>query len=449
MQIFAEVVKRYWNGELKDNKDLDDLVEYIKEKYNFKNKDTQFIQDHIRIAMGLNPNSRNEFQDEMKMVKEMKEINQPIVAKIEGACEYCEDEDSCKDVCKHEAHIYRRNKGPIIENNKCLSCGECVTRCDFGALADKIEFIPLIDFLKDENTDVYAAVAPAIVGQFGEDVSVGQIRTALRLLGFKDMIEVAMFADILTIKEAFEFMQLVKDEEDFYLTSCCCPVWFNLVKKNYPKLFDHMHPSISPMIASGRFLKTLYDGSKVVFISPCIAKKGEAKEPSLKGDIDFVLTFRELKEIFEALNINLRDLPSDEKDQASFGGRVYARTGGVSFSVKTVVNRLDPTRLIKLKAKRVDGVKDCNNILDELSKNRKIDYNFVEGMGCKGGCVGGPRTNIDTDKATSLVNEFGEDSLIMTPFDNINVMKILKQVGLNSIEDIIGENKISKILKRE
>ncbi len=450
MQIFAEVVKQYWEGELKSNEDLNNLVKYIKVKYNFKDEDSSFIQNHIRVAMGLDPSSKGKFEDEIESVKNLKEVKKPVVAKIDGICAYCDEEDcKCKDSCKHEAHIYRRSQGPIIENNKCLSCGECVTKCNFGALADKIEFIPLIDFLKDKNTDVYASVAPSIVGQFGEDVTMGQIRTGLRFLGFKDMIEVALFADMLTIKEAFEFTKLVKKEEDFYLTSCCCPVWFNLVKKNYPKLFDHMPPSISPMIASGRILKKIYKDVKVVFISPCIAKKAEAKEPGLKGDIDFVLTFRELKEIFETLNIHLKDLPSDEKDQASFGGRVYARTGGVSFSVKTVVNRLDPKRLIKLKAKKVHGVKACNKVLEELFTGKKIDYNFVEGMGCSGGCVGGPRTNIDVDKATSLVNEFGEDSLIMTPFDNMNIIKILKAFGVNRVEEIIEDNQVSKILKRE
>lgn len=450
MKIFAEVVKMYWNDELNDSGDLNKLAQDIKEKYNFIDKDIPFIKDHIRIAMGLDPKGEDDFQDEINIIKNSKEISKPVVAKIDGVCEYCDDEDcNCIDACKYEAHIYRRNKGPIIENNKCLNCGECVTKCDFGALADKIEFVPLIDFLKDKSTTVYAAVAPSIIGQFGDDITMGQIRTALKLLGFKDMVEVALFADILTIKEAFEFTELVKEEKDFFLTSCCCPVWFNLVKKNYPKLFEHMPPSISPMIASGRFLKKLYNDVKVVFISPCIAKKAEVKEPSLKGDIDFVLTFRELREIFETLDIDLKDLPNDEKDQASFGGRVYARTGGVSFSVKTVVNRLEPRRLIKLRSKKVDGVKKCKQILDELSLGKEIEYNFVEGMGCNGGCVGGPRTNIDSDKATKLVNEFGEDSLIMTPFDNINVMKMLRQFGINSIEEIVEDNEVSKLLHRE
>jgi len=449
MHIFGELVKKYWNGNLKNGDDLNKLSEEIKNKYNFKDEDISFIKDHIRIAMGLDPTGDVEFKDELDIIRNSKEISQPIVAKIEGVCNYCDDDDcKCKETCKYEAHIYKRTEGPIIVNNKCLNCGECVVSCDFGALADKIEFMPVIDLLKDENTKVYVTVAPAIIGQFGEDISLGQLRTAFKIMGFEDMIEVALFADILTIKEAFEFDHLVKDKDDFFLTSCCCPVWFNLTKKNYPRIFEHMSPSVSPMIASGRILKKLYKDVKVVFIAPCIAKKGEIKEPELKGDIDYVLNFRELEEIFRALEINLKELPGDEKDQASFGGRVYARTGGVSFSVKTVVNRLEPRRLIKLNSKKVDGVKDCKKILDDLSMGKDVDANFVEGMGCEGGCVGGPRTNIDMNRATKLVNDFGEDSLIMTPFDNLNVMRILKELGLNSIEDIVESEDMVKLLSR-
>jgi len=448
MLIFGELVKRYWSGSLKSAEDLNRLSLDIKEKFNFTEADLPFIKDHIRIAMGLDPSGSPDFNAELDIVARSEEVGEPIIAKIHGVCEYC-DSKKCNDVCKHEADIYRRSEEPVIVNNKCISCGECIASCDFGALADKIEFIPLVNLLKDGNTVVFAAVAPAIAGQFGDNVSMGQLRTAFKLMGFADMVEVAMFADILTIKEAFEFSHLVKTEEDFYLTSCCCPVWFNLTKKGYPDMYKHMSPSVSPMIASGRILKHLYPGAKVVFFAPCIAKKSEINEPELKGAIDFVINFRELAEVFSALEIHPENLQGDDKDQASMGGRIYARTGGVSFSVKTVVNRLEPRRLIKLRSTKVDGVKSCKQILDDLSEKKNIGANFIEGMGCTGGCVGGPRTNIDLERAVKIVNETGEDSLIMTPFDNLNVMKILKQMGVDSIEEIIHNELVSKLLTRE
>jgi len=447
MIIFGELVKRYWNRELNSNEDLNLLAREIRDKFGFSDDDMPFIKDHIRIALGLDPAGDADFTDELDIVRKSRAVGEPIIAKIQGPCEYCDNEE-CNMVCRHEAQLYRRSDGPVIVNNKCLSCGECVVSCDFGALADKIEFIPVVNLLKDKNVQVFAAVAPAIVGQFGDNITMGQLRTAFKLMGFADMVEVAMFADILTINEAIEFNKLVKTEKDFFLTSCCCPVWFNMVKRNYPGLFSHMSPSVSPMIAAGRFLKKLYPGCKVVFISPCIAKKSEINEPDVKGAIDFVVNFREMAEVFSALNINIESLPADEKDQASMGGRLYARTGGVSFSVKTVVNRLEPRRVIKLKAKKVDGAKNCKQILDDLAAGKEIGANFIEGMGCLGGCVGGPRTNIEVEKATKLVNEFGEDSLIMTPFDNLNVMKILRQLGIESIEQVVEDKVVSEMIKR-
>ena len=281
--------------------------------------------------------------------------------------------------------------------------------------------------MRDEKIKVFAAVAPSIAGQYGENVNMAKLRTVFKKLGFEDMIEVALFADILTIREAYEFDRLVKSEEDFFLTSCCCPLWIKLVRKNYPDLFEHMPASVSPMIAAGRFLKKMYNNSKVVFISPCIAKKVEANEEDLKDDIDYVLSYQELSEIFEKVEITLENLSEDDQDQASFAGRIYARTGGVSFSVKTVINRIAPGRLINLRAKQFDGTKECIDILKKISNGKDIDANFIEGMGCVGGCVGGSKTRIDYKVATNYVNNYAEDSIIMTPMDNLNIINIIKK----------------------
>lgn len=450
-EMFRELVKKAWFGELQII-DLNEILENMQKKYGYQTEEIAFLRNHMRLLMGLNPRGDEDFTNETEKMEEFGHISGPVVSKLEGICEQCSDEIEecgCFEVCKYEAQIYRRKAGPEIINNKCFNCGQCVAKCSFGALAEKIEFVPLINLLKNARTPVFAAIAPSIAGQFGENVTLGQLRTAFRLLGFKDMIEVALFADILTIKEAFEFNSLVKTKNDFFLTSCCCPIWINFTEKQYPQLFTHMSPAVSPMIASGRVLKALYPQAKVVFISPCLAKKAEAKDPRLADAIDFVVTFRELDDIFKSLEIKLDELPGDEKDQASFAGRLYARTGGVSFSVKTVVNRIAPRRLIKFKAKRIDGVKDCKAILDDLVNGKEINANFIEGMGCEGGCVGGPRTLMDVHKGTTLANEFGEDSLIMTPFDNMNVVKILQELGFNDIQDIVELEEAEKLFVRE
>ena len=450
MEIFKELLKYEWKGHLR-NEDLEEVTENIIDKYNYTEKEIPFIKDHIRVAMGLNPNHSEIFNQELEEMRDNARIESPILSKIEGACQHCGEEFEecdCFDSCKYEAQMYKKSTGPIIIEDDCLTCGRCTVKCSYGALADKIEFIPMVDLLQDKKTRVFAAVAPSIAGQFGDDISMGQLRTAFKLMGFEDMVEVALFADILTIKEAYEFDQLVTTKEDFFLTSCCCPVWINMVEGSYPELFEHMSPSISPMIASGRFLKKLYPDAKVVFISPCTAKKAEAKNPQLEEAIDFVITYQEMKEVFEVLKTKLEELPEDDKDHASFAGRVYARTGGVSLSVKTVVNRIAPDRLIHLRAKKVHGVKECKDILEELKSKKGIGANFIEGMGCIGGCVGGPKTNNEREAGTSIVNEYGEESLIMTPMDNMNIIRILKECGLNKFSDIYEKEEIIALLAR-
>ncbi len=449
MYILHELVKRYWNGELNTADDLEELAREIQAKYGFAEDETGFIKNHIRVAMGQDPKADPGFSDELDRVRRAERVRQPVIANIDGPCRFCNDEKCECQVGLYETRLYRRNREPVIENNKCLSCGRCVTACDFGAIADKVEFLPVIELLRDKSRPVFAVAAPAIAGQFGEDITWGKLRTAFKLMGFEDLVEVAMFADILTIKEAIEFNDQIRTEKDFFLTSCCCPVWINMVKKSYPDIRKYMSLSVSPMIASGRILKKLYKDARVVFIAPCIAKKAEIKEPDIEGAIDFVINFMELKEIFDALEINLRDLPPDDKDQASMGGRMYGRTGGVSWSVKTIVNRLAPERVIKLKPIKVDGVKKCKEILDKLSKGEKIDANFIEGMGCTGGCVGGPRTNIEPDKAAQYVNECAEESFILTPFDNQNVMKILEQFGIESGDKLLENEEMHGLLTRE
>lgn len=452
MYIFSELVRRYWNGNLDQIPDLDELVRDIKEKFGFDDSEVPFIRDHIRLAMGLSPSGSELFKEELDMMRGGGEIKKPIVSKVEGPCRFCGDQQCrCDTLGKYESPLYLRDStmedgGDSRED--CIGCGFCVDGCDFGALAEKIEFLPVIEFLRRKDTPVYAVTAPAIAGQFGENVTMGMLRAAFLKMGFADMIEAALFADILTIKEAVEFDRLVKDRDDFFLTSCCCPVWFNMIRKSYPEIYEHLSPSVSPMIASGRILKILYPGAKVVFFAPCIAKKSEAVEEELKGAVDYVVNFRELQEIFLALDIDPAALQPVEKDQASLGGRIYARTGGVNFSVKMVVNRLDPARVIRLKARKADGVQDCRERLDALRAGGKDIANFMEGMGCKGGCVGGPRTNIETGKAAELVNEFGEDSLILTPFDNLNVVKILRQFGIQSIEEITENEEVGRLLSR-
>ncbi|MGB4004827.1 MAG: [Fe-Fe] hydrogenase large subunit C-terminal domain-containing protein [Halanaerobiales bacterium] len=194
--------------------------------------------------------------------------------------------------------------------------------------------------------------------------------------------------------------------------------------------------------------KEIIPGSKGCFYQSLYGQKSRGQRPRQADAIDFVITYQELKEVFTVLELEPGQLPEDDKDHASFAGRLYARTGGVSLSVKTAVNRIAPDRLINLRAKRVDGVKACKEILDKLKNGEALDANFIEGMGCEGGCVGGPKTNIDKVKAREIVNEYSEESLIMTPMDNMNIIRILGELGLKDFSDIYKNEAIVYLLSR-
>jgi iron only hydrogenase large subunit-like protein len=323
----------------------------------------------------------------------------------------------------------------------------CIESCPNGGILDKVEFLPLLDLLKSKST-VIAAVAPAIVGQFGENVTINQLRTAFKKLGFADMVEVAFFADMLTLKEAVEYDNFVKNERDFMITSCCCPIWVGMLKRVYDDLVKYVSPSVSPMIASGRVLKTLNPNCKVVFIGPCIAKKGESKEKDLLGDIDFVLTFTEVKDIFDSLGIIPGKLEEDlSSEYASKGGRLYGRTGGVSIAVGDAIERLFPSKYKLLKTAQAHGVRECKDILEKI-KSREVSANFIEGMGCIGGCVGGPKAILKKELGKEAVDSFADKSEIKVSVDSNCMKEVLSQLQINSIEDFKDKNKI-EIFERE
>jgi ferredoxin hydrogenase len=257
------------------------------------------------------------------------------------------------------------------------------------------------------------------------------------------MVEVAFAADMLTIKEAVEFDKHVNKEGDFLITSCCCPMWVGMLKRVYDNLVKDVSPSVSPMIAAGRMIKTLNPDAKVVFVGPCIAKKAEAREKDIDSAIDYVLTFEELKGIFDVLDIDpikLHGIPSIE--YASRGGRLYARTGGVSIAVSEAIEELFPEKHSIFKAAQANGVKECKAILEKAQAG-EIDANFIEGMGCIGGCVGGPKALIPREYGKEVVDRVAYDSPIKVSTHSDIMNEVLSDLGINSLKDFQDEHKIS------
>ncbi len=383
--------------------------------------------------------SNNEYSEEF-LDQLLHPENQPLFIKSDS-CKNCSNKNSpaCEVACLFSA-IKRDETGKVVvDQNDCLGCGRCMEICENKGLIERKDLIPILDILNSKSVPVYAMIAPAFNGQFTLDVTAGKLRSAFKCLGFYGMLEVAMFADLLTLKEALEFDRTVHEDRDFMLTSCCCPIWVAMIKKIYHELIPHMPPSVSPMVACGRAIKKMHPDAVTVFIGPCIAKKAEAKEPDIKDAVDYVLTFQEVKELFDLAEIDFSQLPEDLRDHSSMAGRLYARTGGVSEAVQRTLNRLNPDRKIKLKATQANGAIECKQLLKEITEGN-IKANFMEGMGCVGGCVGGPKAIIPYKEGTEHVNDYANLAAYKSPIDNPHVIELLNQLGFNTIEDFLEKD---------
>jgi iron only hydrogenase large subunit-like protein len=359
-----------------------------------------------------------------------------------GDCNCPPDKPSaCQRSCIFDAIVQGEDGVIRIDKEQCVGCHACIDNCKSEKLTASRDILPALNAIRLAKGPVYALIAPAFLGQFSQEVTPGKLRNAFKQLGFSGMIEVALFADILTLKEALEFDKNILTESDFQLTSCCCPMWIGMIKKVYNELMPHVPGAVSPMVACGRTIKVLHPDALTIFIGPCLAKKAEAREKDISDAVDFVLTFQEVQDIFEVAEINPAEMEESEKDHSSRAGRIYARTGGVSEAVEKTLDRLNPHREISIKTMQADGVPACKEMINRL-KEGKIEANFFEGMGCVGGCVGGPKVMIARDKGRENVIEYGDTATYKTPIDNPYVIELLHQLGFDTVESLLEHSDI-------
>lgn len=270
-----------------------------------------------------------------------------------------------------------------IDDKKCISCGQCVVGCPFGAISDRTFMVDVIR-LMNSGVKVYAMVAPAIEGQFGADVSVGMIREAVKDLGFTDMFEVSLSADFVSKNEALELEEKVKAGEK--MTTSCCPAFVNMIKKHFPQLADKMSTTVSPMQATAGLIKAMYPDALCVFIGPCIAKKSEVIDSITMGGADYALTYEELYAMMEAKGVDPADY-TGELQQGSKYGKNYSVSGGVTAAVLQTYKERNED--VPVKVCKANGAIECKKALTLLKVGR-LPEDFIEGMACVGGCVSGP-----------------------------------------------------------
>ena len=288
-----------------------------------------------------------------------------------------------------------------IDDDICVACGQCMSACPFGAIADKSQIYQLIKAIKNGD-EVVAAIAPAIIGQFGPKVSPGKMKAALFALGFKDVFEVAVGADVGCVAEAHHYVKEVTTGEIPFLFTSCCPAWAALVKKQFPDLASRVSEELTPMVATARSIKINHPTARVVFIGPCAAKKLEAARRTVRSYVDFVITFEELAGMFAAKGVNfdtIEELPV--RVEATGAGRGYACAGGVAGAIEKCIKEYYPDTEVKIQ--HAEGLADCKKTL-LLAKAGKLNGYMLEGMGCPGGCVAGVGTLIPPESGKAAVN---------------------------------------------
>lgn len=300
----------------------------------------------------------------------------------------------------------------VINQGKCLSCGMCMVSCPFGAIADKSQIFQLIRCMKNGG-EVVAEIAPAYAGQFGKEATPDKIYAALLKLGFSQVYEVALGADIGAVTEAHDYVYHVKTGEKPFLLTSCCPAWSMLAKKQFPEIIDSVSKELTPMVATARSIKKEHPNAKVVFIGPCAAKKLEAMRKTVRSDVDFVITFEELDAMFEARGIDPKTIESQgHLHDATAAGRGYAVAGGVSKAIENCIHEYYPD--VEVQIEHVEGLDECKKVLMLAKAGRKNGY-LIEGMGCPGGCVAGAGTLIPVPEAKKDVQQIVKDSTKKLP----------------------------------
>lgn len=311
----------------------------------------------------------------------------------------------CENACKIGAISMNEDKCAAINYDKCISCGACVYQCPFGAISEKSFILDVIDILKksenNSNYRVYAVIAPSISSQFSY-ARLGQVVTGIKELGFHHVIEAALGADLVAYKEAKEL------KEKGFLTSSCCPAFVKYIENQFPQMTDKISHNLSPMAEIAKYIKENDPNSKIVFIGPCTAKKAEFQRERVSPYIDSVITFEELQALFDGKGLAIEELGDGVLDNASYYGRIFARSGGLADAVQEALKE-QGAEDFQLNAVSCDGIEECKIALLKASKN-VLPNNFVEGMACVGGCIGGAGCLTHGEKNKSEVDKYGKEA---------------------------------------
>ena len=417
------------------------------------------------------------------------DFSSPSIVRDPNKCILCGD---CVRMCDNVQSVnaidfaYRGTKALVtpafnkkIAETDCVNCGQCRVVCPTGAISINTNIEVIWDLLADKNTKVIAQIAPAVrvaVGdQFGlprgENV-MGKLVNVLHRLGFDEVYDTSYGADLTVVEESKEFIERFTSGQKMPLFTSCCPAWVKYCETKYPEFVPNLSTCRSPQQMFGAVVREYYkdpeknEGKKIVSVSimPCTAKKEEILRPESftngKQDVDYVLTTTEVVRmirksgiVFDKVEIEAADVPFGI---GSGSGVIFGVTGGVTEAVLRRLqqghSRVDMEAIKKsgvrgdegiktltydyngreIRAAVVNGLANADKLLQQI-KNHEVEYDFVEVMACRRGCImgggqpvnAGPRTRkarmkglYDTDVNTQI-KKSNENPMILSLYDSL------------------------------
>jgi iron only hydrogenase large subunit-like protein len=324
----------------------------------------------------------------------------------------CRSCHKCIRHCPLKAIRFSGGHARIIAED-CIWCGLCYAACPQTTKEIFSERYAVEGFLKAGNK-VVASLAPSFAAQYG-GATIADVETALKKLGFAMAEETVVGAT-----KVCEAYNALLDEGRDIVISSSCPSVNLMIQKYFPDAIDYLAPVLSPMQTHALDIKTRIPDAKVVFIGPCTAKKAEARLDTVKPYVDAVLTFEELQALFDSRDIEITELPEEPLDNASYFGRIFARSGGLTDAVRQALKE-QGLENFQLKPCACDGIEECRLALLKKSKNL-LDANFIEGMACVGGCIGGAGCLTHGEKSKTEVDKYGEEALEKSISDAISAL---------------------------
>ena len=243
-----------------------------------------------------------------------------------------------------------------------------------------------------DGKHVYAMFAPSTEGQFGEGITFESWRNTLKEVGFTDLVEVGLGGDMTAYAEAAEWAEAYREGKK--LTTSCCPGFVNLIRLHYPDLIDNISTTVSPMCAVSRWIKSKDPEAVTVFVGPCIAKKSEVIDQHIEGSADYAMTYGEIRAIIRAKGVTIHEAEETNQQSSTFG-KWFGNSGGVTDAVLESMKEQGVTDEVNVE--RCNGTDACKRALLMLKMGR-FSGDFIEGMACDGGCVGGPSRHGEVNK---------------------------------------------------